>query len=97
MTARNADVAVPSKTWTRITDGDITSAITIQSRYHYDILLKPTTDTSAPSNASGAFLYRPASGELRTLSELFPGLSGADNLWAWCTEATVVTISHATT
>ncbi len=95
MAARNADVPVPAKDWTRLTDGDIASAVTIQSRYPYDILLKPTSDTTKPTNFSGSFLYRPGAGELRTIEELCPGVAGADNIWAWCTEATLVTVSHA--
>jgi hypothetical protein len=95
MAAQHRDIPIPAKTWVQLNDGDITSAMTIQSRYPYDILLKPGTTTTLPSNQAGAFLYRPGAGELRSIASLCPGVSGADNIFAWCSEATIVTVSHA--
>lgn len=95
MAAQHRDIPIPAKTWTLLNDGDIASAMAIQSRYPYDILLRPAETNSAPTNQAGSYLYRPGNGELRAISALCPGLSAADNIFAWCSEATLVTVSHA--
>lgn len=96
MAARQADVAVPANTWTLLTDGATTGNITISSRYHYDLFLKPTTDGTAPTTMAGAVAYYPRQGESgKTIAELFPGLTSPSRVWAYCSEATVVNVSHA--
>ena len=93
--AQNTTIAVPAATWTQLTDADITS-ITFQNIGSNHILVKATTDGTAPTDYAGAIRYNPGQGERNVaISDLFPGLAGRDRLWAYATEATQVVVSHA--
>lgn len=93
--AQNTTITVPARTWTQLTDADIT-AITFQNVGSNYILIKSTTDTSAPTTSAGAIRYNPGQGERNVaLSDLFPGLAGRDRVWAYAEDATPVVVSHA--
>ena len=93
--AQNTTIAVPAATWTQLTDADITS-ITFQNIGSNHILVKATTDGTAPTDYAGAIRYNPGQGERNVaISDLFPGLAGRDRLWAYATDATQVVVSHA--
>jgi hypothetical protein len=92
---QNTTVTVTASTWTQLTDADI-SSITFQNVGGNFIYIKATTDTTAPTNFTGAYRYNPGQGERNvSLADLFPGLSGADRVWAWAENATSVVVSHA--
>lgn len=93
--AQNTTKAIAAATWTQLTDADIT-AITFQNIGGSFVLVKATTNTTAPTTSAGAIRYNPGQGERNVaMSDLFPGLSGADRLWAWSDAATLVVVSHA--
>lgn len=93
--AQNTTIAIPAATWTQLTDADIT-AITFQNIGSNHVMIKATTDTSAPTDFTGALRYNPGQGERNALlDDLFPGLAGCDRLWAYSTDATQVVVSHA--
>ena len=93
--AQNTTITVPAGAWTQLTDADITS-ITFQNIGSNHIMVKATTDGTAPTNYAGAIRYNPGQGERNVaLSDLFPGLAGRDLLWAYATDATQVVVSHA--
>jgi hypothetical protein len=93
--AQNTTITVPAGAWTQLTDADITS-ITFQNIGSNHIMVKATTDGTAPTNYAGAIRYNPGQGERNVaLSDLFPGLAGRDRLWAYATDATQVVVSHA--
>ena len=93
--AQNTTITVPAGAWTQLTDADITS-ITFQNIGSNHIMVKATTDGTAPTNYAGAIRYNPGQGERNVaLSDLFPGLAARDRLWAYATDATQVVISHA--
>lgn len=93
--AQNTTIAVSAATWTQLTDADITS-ITFQNIGSNHILVKATTDGTAPTDYAGAIRYNPGQGERNVaLSDLFPGLANRDRVWAYATEATQVVVSHA--
>lgn len=93
--AQNTTITVPARTWTQLTDADIT-AITFQNIGSSHVLIKATTDATAPTNFSGAIRYNPGQGERNVaLSDLFPGLAGRDRVWAYAEDATPVVVSHA--
>lgn len=93
--AQNGDVTLTAGAWTQLTDADV-SAITFVNRSEYSILVKATTDTTTPTTFAGAVPYGPSMGEAnKSMSDLFPGLSGADRLWAYCEYAATVMVSHA--
>ena len=91
---QNTTITIPALTWTQLTDADI-AAITFQNVGGNHILIKATTDTTAPTNASGAIRYNPGQGERNVaLQDLFPGLSGRDRVWAWAENTTPIFVSH---
>ena len=93
--AQNTTITVPAGAWTQLTDADITS-ITFQNIGSNHIMVKATTDGTAPTNYAGAIRYNPGQGERNVaLSDLFPGLAGRDRLWAYATDATQIVVSHA--
>lgn len=93
--AQNTTISVPAATWTQLTDADITS-ITFQNIGSSHVMIKATTDGTAPTNFAGALRYNPGQGERNvTLSDLFPGLAGRDRVWVYATDAAQVVVSHA--
>lgn len=93
--AQNTTLTIPAATWTLITDSDV-SAITFQNLGGVDMLVKATTDTTAPTTALGAITYLPKQGEANILlSDLFPGLSARDRIWVYANTAITVLVSHA--
>ena len=93
--AQNTTITVPAATWTQLTDADITS-ITFQNVGSNHIVIKATTDATAPTTTTGGFRYNPGQGERNVaLSDLFPGIAARDRLWCYSTDATSVVVSHA--
>lgn len=93
--AQNTTVDVPAATWTQLTDADI-SSITFQNLGGNYCLIKGTTDGTAPTSTAGAIRYNPGQGERNaTMTDLFPGITGVDRLWAYAADATAVMVSHA--
>lgn len=79
--AQLATVSANAATWTQITDADATS-ITFQNQAGINMLLKGTTDATAPTTTDGAIIYPPFMGEKNvTITDLFPEPSGVDRLW----------------
>lgn len=93
--AQNTTKTLTANAWTQLTDADITS-ITFQNIGGYHILVKATTDTTTPTDFDGSIRYNPGQGERNALmTDLFPGLSGADRVWAYSDQAVQVFVSHA--
>lgn len=92
---RNTTVSVASATWTQITDADVT-AITFQNLSDFSMFVKATTDTTAPTDLTGALKYAPGQGERAVaMADLFPGLTGADRVWVYADPGVQVFVSHA--
>jgi len=92
---QNTNITLTAGSWTQLTDADITSA-TFQNRSAYPVLVKGTVGAVAPSDADGAIRYNPGQGERNVLlSDLFPGVSGANRLYAYSDQEAEVSISHA--
>jgi hypothetical protein len=92
--AQNLTITIPAATWTQLTDADIT-ALTFQNVGGNHILIKATTDGTAPTNFSAAIRYNPGQGERNvSLADLFPGLAARDRVWAWAENTTPIFVSH---
>lgn len=92
--AQNLTLTIPAATWTQLTDADIT-ALTFQNVGGNHILIKATTDGTAPTNFSAAIRYNPGQGERNvSLADLFPGLAARDRVWAWAENTTPIFVSH---
>lgn len=93
--AQNTTLNIPANTWTLLTDADV-STVTFANVTGSTVWIKATTDTTEPTDRAGAIPYSPGFGEsAAAMTDLFPGLSGADRLWAYSTEPASVFISHA--
>lgn len=94
--ARHETVTCAAGAWTQLTSGDVTE-IRCQNRGQYPIFLQATVGATPPSNSSGAVSL--GAGETLaadlTLAQLFPGVSGANRVYAWAGGATEVSVSHA--
>lgn len=92
--AQNTTITLTAGAWTQLTDADVTS-ITFQNTGGYHVLVKGTTDATAPTDTTGAVRYNPGQGERNVaLSDLFPGIS-AVRLWAFSSQAVGMVVSHA--
>lgn len=93
--AQNTNYNIAAGTWVLLTDADVT-AITFQNVSDFYVYIKATTDTTAPTSLDGAVKYSPGQGERAVaMADLFPGISGADRLWAYARENASVMVSHA--
>ena len=92
---QNTTKNVPAATWTQLTDANI-STVTFQNISGSFVLIKGTVGAVAPTNREGAIRYNPGQGERNVLlSDLFPGLSGVNRLYAFSQDGASVVISHA--
>lgn len=90
--ARDALIAV-SNEWTQLTAGDV-STITFENQGN-DIFVRVTVGATAPSETDG-LLYPPKTGEANILlSELAPGVSGGNRVYARADFGASVWVSHA--
>lgn len=92
--AQNTDIALTDGAWTQLTDADV-SAIRVQNRSGYMVLLQATAAAVAPTSSNGCVEIE--SKEILaadiTLAEIWPGVTGAARVWAW--GSGVVSVSHA--
>lgn len=93
--ARNETLDLVADTWTQLTSGNVTT-ITFQNNGTDPILVKGTVGANAPTDEEGAIIYESGEGEKNArLADLFPGVSGANRVYAKCADAGVVMVSHA--
>ena len=94
--ARNDNVTCAANAWTQLTNGDVT-ALRVQNRGTQALALMATVGATPPSTTAGAIGLDP--GEISaadlTLAELFPGVSGANRVYAYAYVASVASVSHA--
>ena len=93
---RNDIVTVLPKTWTQLTNSDVT-AMRMQSLNGNAIRLMVTATAVAPATDLGhvELNNREIIAANYTLAELWPGVTGAKRVWAWCEYYAQVSVSHA--
>lgn len=88
-------IGSPSYTWVELTENEA-FLVTFQNVGYSQVFVKATASASAPVNAVGALEFPPASQAVSyTLTEMFPGIAGANRLWAYAPFETSVAVSHA--
>lgn len=93
--AQNTTKSVAAQTWTQLTDANVTT-ITFQNISGSFVLIAGTVGANAPSNLAGAIRYNPGQGERNVLlTDLFPGLSGVNRVYAYSQDGASVVVSHA--
>lgn len=96
MAARNDNVTLAAGAWTQITDGDVTS-LRVQNVGTGAIWIKARVGAGALASLGGAICLDPLMtiGADMTLAELFPGVSGANRVYAWSDMGGIASVSHA--
>jgi hypothetical protein len=94
--AQNTDISIPPRMWTLLTNSDV-SALRIQVLGRVGVLLKATVGAVPPTSLTGGVSLAPGGGLTadQTLAQLFPGVPGANRVYAYATGGTVVSVSHA--
>lgn len=93
--AQNTTISLTAGAWTQLTDANVPS-ITFQNVGSNHIVIKATVGAVAPTNATGSIRYNPGQGERNVLlSDLFPGVIGANRVYAYSDAITPVVVSHA--
>ena len=95
---QNLSINVPAYTWTQLTDANVTS-LTFQVA-KMDVVphvrIAGTVGAVAPTNFESALRYGSQEGEINVaLSDLFPGVPGANRVYAWSDYPTTIFVSHA--
>jgi len=94
--ARNDNVTIPTLTWTQLTNANAT-AIRVQSVSGSEMRLQATNGITAPSTQVGVIVL--AGGAVLaadlTIAQLWPGVNGANRVWAFANTASVASVSHA--
>lgn len=96
MAARNDNVTLPAGVWTQITDGDVT-ALRVQNIGSGAVFIKARVGAGALSSLGGAICLD-ALGMIPAttpLADLFPGVSGANRVYALSDAGGIVSVSHA--
>ena len=86
---------IAAATWTELTNANVTT-ITFQNISGYFVLIKGTVGANAPTDLSGTIRYNPGQGERNVaLTDLFPGVSGANRVYAYSVDGGSLLVSHA--
>ncbi len=92
--AQNTTITVPERTWTLLTDSDIT-AVTFAIEGAHPVVLKGTIGTTPPSTFDAGITYSPNQGEVSAaIADLWPGLA-ATRIYVWSNYPNQVMVSHA--
>ena len=94
-TALTTPLAAPTITWTELTEAE-TEYVTFQNVGYAPVFVKATSSSSEPVDTSGSLEFPAAAQAVSyNLTDMFPGTSGANRLWAYSWFDTSVAISHA--
>jgi hypothetical protein len=95
MAPRKDSVDVAARTWTQITNADVTE-ITFQNLDDGDIRITATAGATAPTTLNGALRYRSCMGEVKwVLADVFLGVTGPNRVWVYAEKNASVFVSHA--
>lgn len=91
----NTTITLTASVWTQITAGDVT-ALRVQNQGGYEVRLKATVGAVAPTDSAGSLILQPY-GVISAdyvLADLWPGVSGANRVYALCDSPVSVSVSH---
>ena len=94
---QHTNKAVNAASFTQLTDANVT-AITFQNVSAMPVIITATVgESTAPNPDAGGLTYAAGEGESnRSLADLFPGVPGANRVWARSINGTQqVFVSHA--
>ena len=94
--AQNTTISLTAATWTQLTDGNVTAIRAVNLGIE-PIWLQATVGATPPSNTNGGLPLLPGqilAADL-TLAQLWPGVSGANRVYAFSPSASKVSVSNA--
>jgi len=94
--ALNNNVEIPRAVWTQLTNANAL-AIRVQSVSATEMMLQATNGVTAPTTLLGAIVLTGGNvlaADL-TIAQLWPGVAGANRVWAFASTASVASVSHA--
>lgn len=94
--AFNGDRACAGKVWTLLTDSAVT-AIRVQNKSVQSIMLQATFGAVPPTVFDGSVMLfgkQTLAADL-TLAQLWPGVTGADRVYAYVDNPVALSVSHA--
>jgi hypothetical protein len=94
--AQNTTLTLAANTWTQLTDGNVT-AMRVCNFGTEGIWLQATVGATPPTNTNGGLPLLPGqvmAADL-TLADLWPGVSGANRVYAFSPVAAKVSVSNA--
>jgi hypothetical protein len=87
-------IEIPPGAWTLITDTDA-ARIMFQNVGGAPIYVQGSVGVTPPAALDGGWLYHPGFGQpLASLADLFPGISGANRVWARAVVTSAVEVQH---
>lgn len=95
--AKDSTDEIGANTWTQLTNANVTAA-TFQNRGGHDLILQLTVGANAPAaGTDNGVLFRPGEGfdADKSLSSIFPGVSGGNRIYALGRVGGRAYISHA--
>ena len=90
----NVTTPVPSYQWTQLTTGDVTS-LRVTNNGGSELFISATAGATPPTDLDGAIPVPPKVTFIGTLAEYWPGVSGANRVYAWTSYPTQASVSHA--
>lgn len=92
---RNDTLDVAPGSWVEITSADVTS-ITFVNNSTEPVFFLATVGAVEPTSLSGAIRCLPGFGARNeALTDLWPGVTGANRVWAYAPQKSEVMVSHA--
>lgn len=92
----NTTITVAAGVWTQITAGDVT-ALRVQNQGGWEVALKATVGAVPPTDHAGDFKLAGLSAVAANylLADVWPGVPGANRVYAWAAQPVNLSVSHA--
>lgn len=90
------NVSVPANTWTQLTPTNVT-ALRVENESGYAVQLQATVGAVAPTSFDAVVTLHPFIPWAADLgiAQLFPGVAGANRIWAYCITPVVLSVSQS--
>jgi len=79
--AQHTTITLPGNEWQLLTNADVAEAL-FQNQTNFNVLVQATSGNTAPTGREGSIQFGPNEGEKIILADRFPGVAGANRLWA---------------
>lgn len=92
--AQNTTINLTANTWTQLSDGNVT-VMRVMNLGTESIWVQATVGEVAPTTTNGAIAVKPGEISILTLATMWPGVAGANRIYARSAPAGRVSVSNA--